>query len=96
MAFETADLEQALRTKGFVKKTKKKDHAYYYFQHEGHTYKTIWTKISYGSGYKTYSDDLERKVRSQLRLNSTDFRDFIKCPFTHEDFVKLLKRLKLL
>ena len=96
MAVERDDLEKALLSKGFIKKTKGKDHAFYYYERDGRICKAIWTKISYGSKYKTYGDDLERRVRGQIRLSATDFKAFVECPFTEAMLKDYYISLKLI
>ena len=88
-------MRKALLDKGFVDKNDG-DHTFYYFYHKGK--KTIArTKISRGSGYKTYNDTLFTKMKTQLQLDSIQqVRALLECPMSEQDFVLELKKRNLL
>jgi hypothetical protein len=84
-------LERALARKGFRKEEASRDHCFWWFYYQGK--KThIFTKISRGSGYKDYGDELLNKVKLQLRLDTVgQLRDFVDCPMTEQDYITYLK-----
>jgi len=85
------DIRSALLKKGFY--CKDNDHEYYHFTLNN----AVFTKISRGSKYKTYTDKLLGKIKRQLKLNtSQQLNDFIECPMTLEEYTKILKALKLI
>ena len=92
-------IEESLLKKGFVyhkqEKTqslKKRDHRFYYFYHNNKR-THIRTRISMGSHYKDYGNDLLKKMKRQLRFDSlSHLVDFLKCPLTKNNYVTILKR----
>lgn len=64
-----SNLERALAQKGFLPEDSGRDHRFWWFYYRNQ--KThIYTKISRGSSYKDYGDDLLHKVKQQLRLDT--------------------------
>ncbi len=90
-SIDTAQLEKALKSKGFVLEDSRRDHRFYYFYHEGK--KTIVrTKISTGSGYRDYPAHLATHVRKQMRLrNHEDLHRFVQCPMSLDEYKQLLR-----
>lgn len=86
---ERIDIEKSLLRKGFVRSGRKRDHDYYFFDHRGLT-TSLYTKISRGSSYKTYSDSLLAAMAHQLNLSKSQLLRLIDCPMTKEEFVKNL------
>lgn len=85
-------LERALARKGFRKEEASRDHCFWWFYYQGKR-TLIFTKISRGSGYKDYGDDLLNKVKLQLRLDTIQqLRDLVNCPITEQDYILHLKR----
>lgn len=86
------DLEHALARKGFRKEEASRNHRFWWFYYQGK--KThIFTKISRGSAYKDYGDDLLTKVKLQLRLDTIQqLRDLVDCSMTKQDYILHLKR----
>lgn len=81
------DISSALKKKGFVENPSR-DHIRYTLYNNGK--KTgVFTFISHG--LKEYGDNLISSVKKQMRLQSkSEFQDFVNCPMTKEDYIKLL------
>jgi len=80
------DVDGALKTKGFKEKPKR-DHIYYFFYYKGK--KThIFTKISHGEN-EIHDKNCSSMAR-QIKLNNAQFRDFVSCPLTPEQYLKFL------
>lgn len=89
MPTEREKIRKALKGKGYVEVTKKKDHDFFYLFLNGVKY-PIFTKLSRGSSYKEYSDDLVRDVYKQIRLSKDEFTEYVECSLRLEDYVQLL------
>ncbi len=89
--YDRKRIERALTQKGFIQDTgKNSDHRYYRFMVDGKE-SQIRTKISTGTGYKDYSDSLLKMMRYNLKFDSMkQFKAFIECPFTEEEYRELL------
>ncbi len=85
--YKVKDISSALKKKGFVENPSC-DHIRYTLYNNGK--KTgVYTFISHG--LKEYGDSLISSVKKQLRLQSkSEFQDFVNCPMTKEDYIKLL------
>ncbi|NCQ17921.1 MAG: hypothetical protein COZ80_08280 [Ignavibacteria bacterium CG_4_8_14_3_um_filter_37_9] len=79
------EIRKALLQKGFYQKNN--DHEFFYYKID----QSIFTKLSHGSRYKTYSADLLGKIKRQLKLNTMgQLLRFIDCPLTAEEYFNLL------
>lgn len=85
------DMIRALEEKGFRRDHRDRDHDYYYFYHQEK--RTVAkTKISRGTGYGDYNDELFRLMRSPLHLATIgQVRDLLRCPLTQQGYVELLR-----
>lgn len=93
-SIQRLDIERALKKKGFS--PRKGDHRFYSLKVDGRE-TSVRTKISTGSGYDTYNDDLLGKLKRQLHLaSSDDLRDFINCPMTQEAYIQGLRRQRII
>lgn len=90
---DRTDIEAALQKKGFLKENK--DHHYYTFYSENKK-TAIFTKISYGSEYKTYGQTLLSKMSKQLKLSNKELLDLIDCDISGERYLEILKNKKVL
>jgi len=89
--FSARDVDAALLRKGFVKRHG--DHTYYHFKYKGRDV-GVSTKISHGE--REIGQGLIKRMRAQMRLeNNADFARFVECPLTLEEYVALLKRLRV-
>jgi hypothetical protein len=77
----------ALRKKGF--RESDRDHEYWFFYHLDKK-TSIFTKLSYGTGYKDYGDDLLKKVRTQLRLSKRQLSELVECRIDEAAYTKIL------
>lgn len=81
-------IEASLLKKGFTKD--KRDHRVYVFYHKGKK-TSARTKISTGTGYKVYDDNLLGKMKRQLLLDTNqEVRDLVSCPMSQAEYTKIL------
>lgn len=88
---DCSKIQKALKKKGFVEE-KDRDHNFYFLDCK----KTVFTKISHGSSYKTYGDDLLGKVSRQLKLSNKELLDLIDCPLDKSKYLSKLKEKKII
>jgi len=88
VAIEREKIRSGLLKKGFVEGGG--HHDFYFLQIGGKRY-GVFTKLSRGSGYKVYSDELVAHVCKQVGLRKKEFLDFIECPLELDSYVKILK-----
>ncbi len=83
-------IESNLLDKGFKLNSRGRDHKFFYFYYKGK--KTIIrTKISTGTKYKEYGDDLINKMKYQLALdNFNQTKKFLMCPLSEEEYIDIL------
>lgn len=90
-----AQIKKALQEKGFTP-VDDRDHTFYYFYYKGKKTK-VRTKISRGSAYKDYDDELFGKMKSQLCLdNVKQVRDLLECPMSEKTYIAELQKKGLL
>lgn len=88
--FDTDEIRKALSSKGFVAE-QAPHHEMWYFHHNGNK-TSIRTRISRGTGYKTYGDQLLSQMKRQLQFeNRKQFDNFIKCPLDMNGYIEILK-----
>ena len=80
-------IRTALIRKGF--KEKSNDHKFYFFYFKDKK-QPIFTKLSHGTKYKTYSNELLSKISKQLRLTKKELLKLIDCDICEADYIKLL------
>lgn len=66
------------------------DHELYRLEIDGRRY-AVGTKLSRGTKYKDYSDDLVRDVYRQLGLTKRELTDLLDCNLKMDEYIKLLK-----
>jgi predicted RNA binding protein YcfA (HicA-like mRNA interferase family) len=82
------DVEAALKSKGFQDSKKKgRDHTYYFFHYNGKK-TNIFTKISHGES--EIHDKNCSSMAKQIKLDNTQFKNFVNCPLTEQDYLKIL------
>lgn len=88
LTIKTGKIKSSLTSKGFVEEERSK-HTFYILVTDGK--KTpIHTKLSRGS--KEYSKKLLSFMREQLGFdNITELKDFIECPISKDEYVRILK-----
>lgn len=91
MPIERKKIRSALVEKGFVEVTKKKDHDFYYL-HVGGRKTSVFTKLSRGTGYREYPDNLVRNVYRQIGLNKSQFIDYVDCLLTEDAYIEELRQ----
>lgn len=90
----TKEIERSLLKKGFQKGNT--HHRYFYLFINGKK-TSIRTKLSHGSKIKEYGDKLLNLMKKQLKFDSSaDLIQFIKCPLTKQDYLKILGNKNLL
>ncbi len=79
-------IESSLPKKGFVLDTSKQSHKYY--MHEFNGKRTgAYAFTSRGSDYKTYGDELLKRMKIQLRLDTLkEVRDLLLCPMDADTY----------
>lgn len=92
---ERADVQEALKNKGFVEVDGGKDHVYYRFFHKGKD-AGIVTKVSRGTQYRSLGNPLVSAMAKQLKLQQKDFRKFVECTLSEADYVAHLQKEKFL
>ena len=80
------NVKHALETKGF-RESDERDHFYYFFFHNGKKTR-VYTKISHGE--REIHDKNCSLMARQIRLTGPQFRNFVDCPLTKEQYTKLL------
>ena len=83
---EVAKIDGSLRKKGFHKK--EGDHLYYIFTVDGKK-TSIFTKISHSSS--EIGDSLISCMSRQLHLSNKEFKEFVDCHITFEDYKQKMK-----
>lgn len=82
MPRKQADVERALRSKGFVQT---ESHHHFFIYHSQAGRKTpVKTKTSHGQ--REISDDLLGKMAQQVKLSKGDFLDLVDCPLSREEY----------
>ena len=89
MSLEREEIRIALLGKGFREKTFG-DHDRYWL-YIGEQKQAIFTKLSRGSGYRTYGDKLVADVAKQLRLTRPDLRKLVACNIDGTEYVAILR-----
>jgi hypothetical protein len=79
------EVKQALRTKGFHEEDR--DHWYYIFYYHGKK-SNIYTKISHNE--TDISPSLCAAMARQIKLNSSQFSEFVDCALTAEKYLNFL------
>jgi hypothetical protein len=79
-------IESTLPQKGFVLDGTKQSHRYFYHEYNGKR-TGAYAFTSRGSNYKTYGDELLKRLKVQLRLETLkDVRDLLLCPMDAEAY----------
>jgi hypothetical protein len=92
---EREKIRSALLGKGFIEVTKKRDHDFYYLAIDGRK-QTVFTKLSRGSSYREYSDNLVADVYKQICLTKPEFLEYIECSLELIDYLQLLKERNII
>jgi hypothetical protein len=87
--FPREQIERSLSEKGFELIVR--DHRFYYFTYKGKR-TSIRTKISTGSSYKEYGDELLSLIKTQLKFQTkAQLRSFVSCELTEAHYIEILK-----
>ncbi len=95
-ARDRSDIATSLLRKGFVLSGRKRDHDFYIFEHQVGQTIPVYTKLSRGSGYKSYGSSLLGLMAKQLNLTTAELLDLIDCPLTRERYLAILKERKVI
>lgn len=90
MPRERAAIVSSLTSKGFSLKQGERDHDFLVFSHEGQT-RGLFTKISRGSGYKVYGDELLARMSKQLQVTRAQLNELIDCSLDELGYVSVLR-----
>lgn len=86
---KTKELTKVLKQKGFKINPKKDHHIFYYLYVDGKKH-SIHNYFSHGK--KEYNSSLMGKIKTQLKFNDTNIAEkFFDCPFSKDDYIKMLK-----
>ena len=89
----------SIKKKGFLKhpKSNQSDHDWYCFYFKNEWYTQINVKISRGSKYKTYSQNLWPKIKNRVYIDTNKaLKDLLECPMGYDAYLDVLKRNKLI
>lgn len=84
------DIESALLRKGFRRANT--DHSYYQFYDKNGKKTIVNTKTSFGTNYKTLGQPLISQMARQCRLTKPQFKEFVECTLSHENYEKILEK----
>ena len=94
MQIDKSLIEKSLLKKGF--KLSENDHTFFRFYYKGKV-TSIRTKLSHGSGYKTYGDNLIGQIKKQLKLRNTkETADFLRCSLSEDEYIAILIKQKVI
>lgn len=88
MPLEREDMRRAYLQKGFVEGPGDHDR-FFLFVNGKRT--AINTKLSRGSGYRTYTDRLLSDVCRQLKLTKAELLKLVECSIGGDEYVRLLR-----
>jgi len=82
-------IEKSLKDKGFI--CRDSHHKIYYLYYQDRVTR-IKTKISRGTKYKEYGDNLLNAMSKSLNFDSlSQFKRFIECPLSYDEYIEILK-----
>lgn len=81
----TAEIETALKAKGFVKE--KRDHYYFFFHYKGRK-TSIHTRFSHNE--RVADSWLQGQMARQMRLSKADFLAFVACTISATDYAAMM------
>jgi hypothetical protein len=88
------DIEKVLLAKGFKLLKNKSDHYYYHLFYDGKK-TNIFTFLSHGAKSDDYSSELMNRIKKQLHfIDSKLAENFLDCPMSEKDYLKMLLELK--
>lgn len=88
MPYDARKVAASLQRKGFS--PRQNNHTFFDLVVNGKN-AGIYTKISHGE--REIGTPLAKKMQHQMKLpTSGDFRDFVECPMSADDYVALLRR----
>jgi hypothetical protein len=88
MPLERRDVVAAMQKKGFQPETG--DHNFFTFYTAGGKKTSVWTKTSFGTKYKTISDNLIGPMARQCGMTKRQFEEYVACRITHAGLEKIL------
>ncbi len=92
MPIERRDLERTLRSLGFSQDNR--EHRKFFLRKNGKTIAVTMT--SYGSGYRTLSEDLVSTVARQIHVNRRFLHELVQGSKTREDYLNRLREQGLI
>ena len=88
MPYDARKVAASLQRKGFS--PRQNDHTFFQLIIDGKD-AGIFTKISHGE--REIRTPLAKKMQHQMKLpSSSDFRDFVDCPMSADDYLQILRR----
>lgn len=89
MAFTFGEVRQNLQKKGFQEDAKPRDHHYLYFYYKGKR-SHLYTKTSRGKDREDVRHPVEKEMKMQLRLTTSQLSDLAKCPMGEPEYIKAM------
>jgi len=93
-----AQIDKSKITKSLLKKgfrQSENDHHNFRFYYKGKV-TSIRTKLSHGSDYKTYGDNLIGQMKKQLKFQNTkETMEFLRCSLSEKEYIKILLKQKV-
>lgn len=87
MPYDARKVAASLQRKGFS--PRQNDHTFFQLIVDGRD-AGIFTKISHGA--REIPTPLAKRMQRQMKLaTSSQFRDFVECPMSHDDYLTLLR-----
>ena len=90
MSIEREDIRYALTHKGFQEGRRARDHDFYWLVVNGKR-TAVFTKLSTGTGHRTYRDGLVKKVAAQVKLTVPQFKQYVSCSMSHDEYLRVLR-----
>lgn len=88
MPFDARRVTAALLKKGF--RARQNDHTFYHLTIDGKD-AGVFTKISHGE--RQIGDPLAKHMQKQMKLSTmNEFRNFVDCPMSYEEYLANLKK----
>lgn len=93
-ALDSRKVQASLEKKGFTESANKSgDHIRFEYWHDGKLTRCN-TKLSHNG--QDINDSLISLMSKQMQLSKKEFKEFVECTFSQEDYVSKLKGLKLI
>lgn len=90
MSLEVGDVDRAFRK--LQMEIRESGDKLAFFVYKGK--RILHTRRSQGKG--KIEGNIPHKIRNQLRLNESEFRDLVQCPLDFDGYIEILKKRKII